>query len=75
MDCSEGIPGIDHPPPYTLDDPIQFPDDFLSRGKIPGLLKTVRILKDELDGEVSVIGGIIGLFAITATLLDIVPLL
>ena len=28
----EGIPGIDHPPPYKLDDSIDFPDDFLSRG-------------------------------------------
>ncbi len=75
VDGSEGIPGIDHPPPYKLDDPIEFPDDFLSRGKIPELLKAVRILKDELGGEVPVIGGIIGPFTIAAALLDMVPLL
>ncbi len=75
VDGSEGIPGIDHPPPYKLDDPIEFPDDFLSRGKIPELLKAVRILKDELCGEVPVIGGIIGPFTIAAALLDMVPLL
>lgn len=75
VDGSEGIPGIDHPPPYTLDDSIEFPDDFLSRGKIPELLKAVRILKDELDGEVPVIGGIIGPFTIAAALVDMVTLL
>ena len=75
VDGSEGIPGIDHPPPYKLDDPIEFPDDFLTRGKIPELLKAVRILKDELNGEVPVIGGIIGPFTIAGALLDMVPLL
>jgi [methyl-Co(III) methanol-specific corrinoid protein]:coenzyme M methyltransferase len=71
----EGIPGIDHPPPYQLDDSIDFPDDFLSRGKIPELLKAVRILKKELGDEVPVVGGIIGPFTIAAALLDMVPLL
>jgi len=74
-DGSEGIPGIDHPPPYKLDDPIDFPDDFLSRGKIPELLKAVRILKKELGEEVPVVGGIVGPFTIAAALLDMVPLL
>jgi len=53
----EGIPGIGHPPPYKLDDSIDFPDDFLSRGKIPELLKAVRILKKELGDGVPVVGG------------------
>jgi [methyl-Co(III) methanol-specific corrinoid protein]:coenzyme M methyltransferase len=75
VDGSEGIPGIDHPPPYRLEDSIEFPDDFLSRGQIAQLLKAVRILKEELDGEVPVIGGIIGPFTIAAALLDMVPLL
>jgi [methyl-Co(III) methanol-specific corrinoid protein]:coenzyme M methyltransferase len=74
-DGIEGIPGIDHPPPYKLDDPINFPDDFLSRGKIPELLKAVRILKNELGDAVPVVGGIIGPFTIAAALLDMVPLL
>ena len=71
----EGIPGIDFPPPYTLDDTPQFPDDFLSRGRIPELLKAVRLLKNELGDEVPIVGGIIGPFTIAGGLLDSVPLL
>ncbi|MFQ5484090.1 MAG: uroporphyrinogen decarboxylase family protein, partial [Desulfobacterales bacterium] len=75
VDGNEGIPGIEHPPPYTLDDVPLFPDDFLSRGKIPQLLKAVRILKEELGDEVPIIGGIIGPFTLTGALVDTVPLL
>ena len=50
----EGVPGIDHPPPYKLDDTPEFPSDFLSRGYIPELLKAVEILKKEVGGEVPV---------------------
>jgi len=72
---SEGIPGIDFPPPYTLDDTPAFPDDFLSRGRIPELLKAVRLLKNELGNSVPIVGGIIGPFTIAGGLLDSVPLL
>ena len=48
---SEGIPGIDFPPPYSIDDTPVFPEDFLSRGRIPELLKAIRILKNELDKD------------------------
>jgi len=75
VDGNEGIPGIEHPPPYTLDDVPVFPDDFLSRGKIPELLKAVRILKGEFGDEVPIIGGIIGPFTIAGSLIDTVPLL
>ena len=75
VDGIQGIPGIDHPPPYKLDDPIDFPDDFLSRGKIQELLKAVRIIKNELGDEVPVVGGIIGPITIAAALLEMVPLL
>ncbi len=71
----EGVPGIEHPPPYKLDDTPEFPDDFLSRGYIPELLKAVEILKKEVGGEVPVIAGIIGPFTIAGSLLDSVPLL
>jgi len=74
-DGQEGIPGIDHPPPYQLDDTPEFPDDFLDRGTIPEVLKAVRILKAQLKGEVPVVAGIIGPFTIAGALLDIVPLL
>lgn len=71
----EGIPGIEHPPPYKIDDVPEFPDDFLSRGYIPELLKAVEILKKEVGDEVPVVGGIIGPFTIAGSLLDSVPLL
>lgn len=75
FDGQEGIPGIDHPPPYQLGDTPEFPDDFLNRGTIPELLKAVKILKEELRGEVLIVAGIIGPFTIAGALLDIVPLL
>ena len=74
-DGIEGIPGIDHPPPYKLDDTPVFPADFLSRGKIPELLKAVRILKQALKGEVPIVAGIIGPYTLAGALLDTVPLL
>ena len=75
VEGGEGIPGIDHPPPYKLDDTPVFPDDFLSRGYIPELLKAVRILKEEVGDEVPIIGGIIGPFTIAGSLLEAVPIL
>ena len=75
VDGSEGIPGIDHPAPYNLDDPIEYPDDFLSRGKIPELLKAVGLLKKELGDEVMIVAGIIGPFTIASSLVDNVSLL
>jgi len=71
----EGFPGIEHPPPYKIDDTPEFPDDFLSRGYIPELLKAVEILKKEVGGEVPIVAGIIGPFTIAGSLLDSVPLL
>lgn len=71
----EGIPGIDHPPPYKIDDTPIFPDDFLSRGFIPELIKAVQILKKEVGDEVPIVAGIIGPFTIAGSLLDSVPLL
>ena len=71
----EGIPGIEHPPPYKIDDTPVFPDDFLSRGFIPELIKAVEILKKEVGDEVPIVAGIIGPFTIAGSLLDSVPLL
>lgn len=67
---TKGIPGIDHPPPYTLDDTPVFPEDFLSRGRIPELLKAVKILKKEVGDEAAVVAGIIGPFTIAGSLLE-----
>ncbi len=71
----DGIPGIEHPPPFQLDDTPRFPDDFLARGRIPEILKAVRIIKKTLGDEVAVIGGITGPLSLAAALLDTVPLL
>ena len=71
----EGFPGIEHPPPYKLDDTPEFPDDFLSRGYIPELLKAVEILKKEVGDEVPIVAGIIGPFTIAGSMLDSVPIL
>ena len=71
----EGFPGIEHPPPYNLDDTPEFPDDFLSRGYIPELLKAVEILKKEVGDEVPIVAGIIGPFTIAGSMLDSVPIL
>ena len=71
----ESIPGIEHPPIYKLDDTPEFPDDFLSRGRIPELLEAVRILKKELGDDVPVVGGIIGPFTIAGSLLGTVQIL
>ena len=72
---SEGIPGVDFPPPYSIDDTPVFPEDFLSRGRIPELLKAVRLLKNKLNDDVPIVGGIIGPFTIAGALLEPVPLL
>lgn len=72
---TEGIPGIEHPPIYTIDATPVFPSDFLSRGRIPELLKAVKILKKEVGNEAVIVGGIIGPFTIAGSLLDAVPLL
>jgi [methyl-Co(III) methanol-specific corrinoid protein]:coenzyme M methyltransferase len=71
----QGIPGIDHPPAFKLDDTPIFPDNFLSLGHIPELLKAVRILKKEVGDEVPLIAGIIGPITLAGSLLDTVPLL
>ena len=72
---ADGIPGIDPPPPFKIDDTPVLPDDFLSRGRIPELLKAVRILKKEVGETVTILGGIIGPFTIAGALLETVPLL
>jgi [methyl-Co(III) methanol-specific corrinoid protein]:coenzyme M methyltransferase len=71
----KAIPGIEDPTPYKLSDMPEFPSDFLSRGKIPELLKAIRILKKEVGDEIAVIGGIIGPFTLAGSLLGTVPLL
>jgi [methyl-Co(III) methanol-specific corrinoid protein]:coenzyme M methyltransferase len=72
---TKGIPGIEHPALYTIDDTPVFPDDFLSRGRIPELLKAVRIMKKELGDEVVIVAGIIGPFTVAGSLLEVTKIL
>jgi [methyl-Co(III) methanol-specific corrinoid protein]:coenzyme M methyltransferase len=71
----EGIPGIDQPPPYRLEDSPAMPENFLSLGRIPELLKAVRILGARVKGRVPIVAGIIGPMTIAAAMLDIMVLL
>ena len=70
----EGIPRIDvHA--YHLDDPITMPADFLSRGRIPEVLKAVSLLKQEFGDEVAVMGNVVGPFSVVANLIGITDVL
>ncbi|MHB9093588.1 MAG: MtaA/CmuA family methyltransferase [Eubacteriales bacterium] len=70
----EGLPSIKvHP--YKIGDTVDFPDDFLSRGRIPKLLEAIRILKDTLGDKVIIMGGIIGPFSIAGQIMDITAML
>lgn len=70
---TKGIPGMAEPPVYTIDDtpPKELPADYLSRGRIPELLKAITIMKKELGDEVLIEAGIIGPFSIAAYLLGV----
>lgn len=66
----EGIPRIDvHS--YHLGDPIEYPDDFLSRGRIPEVLKAVSLLKEKAGDDVAVMGNVVGPFSVVANLIGI----
>lgn len=61
--------------PYKVGDKVDFPDDFLSRGRIPKLLEGIRILKEQCGDKVIVMGGIIGPFSIAGQILEVTALL
>lgn len=69
-----GPPSVDvHP--YHVGDTIEFPDDFLNRGRIPVLLEAIRILKRDVGDSVMVMGGIIGPFSIASLLFPVAEFL
>lgn len=71
----EGIPSVNvHP--FKLTDPVvSLPGDYLERGRIPELIKAVKILKEEVGDRAVVMGGIIGPFSIAASLVGITDIL
>jgi len=60
---------------YQIDDSPEFPEDFLGRGRIPELLEAVQLLKQQVEGEALVLGGVVGPLTLARALLDSIPLL
>lgn len=69
-----GLPSIQKHP-NKVGDTVEFPDDFLSRGRIPQLLEAIRILKDTVGDKVIVMGGIIGPFSIGSMFVEVTEFL
>lgn len=65
-----GLPSVNEHP-YHIGDTVDFPEDFLSRGRIPVLLEAVRILKREMGDKVIIMGGIIGPFSIASLFFEV----
>lgn len=57
--------------PYDIDMTPHFPEDYLTRGRIPVLCKALKKVKEEVGDEVAVIGGVIGPFTIVGELIGI----
>jgi [methyl-Co(III) methanol-specific corrinoid protein]:coenzyme M methyltransferase len=60
---------------YNLNDLPKFPENILSMGRIPELLRAVTLLKGEVGEQALILGGVVGPLTISRSLLDSVPLL
>lgn len=70
----EGLPSVmEHP--FHIGDKIEFPDDFLKKGRIPALLEAIRILKRDIGDKVVIMGGIVGPFSIASMLFEVTEFL
>ena len=70
----EGVPRIDvHA--YHLSDAPTYPADFLSRGRVPELIRAVALLKAEFGDQVAIMGNVVGPFSIVANLIGITDVL
>ena len=70
----EGVPRIDQHA-YHLTDTPSYPEDFLERGRIPELIKAVRLLKERYGDKVAVMGNVVGPFSVAANLVGITEIL
>lgn len=61
--------------PYKVGEQPVLPEDFLQRGRIPELVKAIKLLKEYAGDEVFVIGGIIGPFSIAGSLVGVTEIL
>lgn len=66
----EGVPRIDVHPFHVGDSP-DYPEDFLTLGRVPELLEAVRLLKAWHGDDVVVMGNVVGPFSIVANLVGI----
>ncbi|MBZ0158369.1 MAG: MtaA/CmuA family methyltransferase [Alphaproteobacteria bacterium] len=57
--------------PYDIGMTPHFPEDFLDRGRVKVLCKALKKVKEEVGGEVAVMGGVIGPFTIVGELIGI----
>jgi len=71
----EGIPSVNVHPFKLADGVKSLPEDYLKRGRIPELIKAVKILKEEVGDKAVVMGGIIGPFSIAASLVGTTDIL
>lgn len=71
----EGIPSVNVHPCKLADGAASLPEDYLRRGRIPELIKAVKILKEEVGDRAVVMGGIIGPFSIAASLVGTTDIL
>lgn len=61
--------------PYKIGDVPNYPENFLELGRLPELIKAVRILKETVGDKAAVIGGIVGPFTIATNLLGVTDML
>jgi len=62
--------------PYKLDEPpLELPEDFLSRGRIPVVIEATRRLAKNVGNEVAIVSGIVGPFSMAGYLLGLNELL
>lgn len=66
----ERTPEIDGIPFSSVED-IDVPDDFLERGRIPTVIKSIELAKEKYDGEVPIIVGVCGPFTLTGQLIGV----
>jgi [methyl-Co(III) methanol-specific corrinoid protein]:coenzyme M methyltransferase len=65
----ESLPSISMHP-FHLGDAVEFPEDFLKKGRIPALLEAIRTLKRDLGDKVIIMGGIVGPFSVASMLFE-----
>ncbi|MHB1042913.1 MAG: MtaA/CmuA family methyltransferase [Eubacteriales bacterium] len=61
--------------PYKIDDIPELPSDYLERCRIPVLIDALKKLKEAVGDGALVIGGVIGPFSITGSLLGVTDIL